>query len=390
MERGQIARAAIAVILAVGAPGCGETTKSDPAAVPPSGKPVPPTEPPTAITATPIVPPAPTPELVSAEVEQLVDRWRYQREWDFSRYADLYHPRRFTGVRRTPDGEATELDTARWLAERKRMAARNPDVVVEALVIHTWLDGPALAPQTSTAEFVQKWRTTEGTYYADHGRKRLTLWRDPSGRQWIVREELLDSEPGWDEWDLYYHADLKTAVEALQRGGQVAAAIARDLVQRLVDHPDCAIAMTASVELARRGDATRLPRRPRSDVLADHARALCLLSNDPDDDRRRKTLRTFLAPIGPIELIRRDCSAGDGSNPRLVFLRTAAAADIRDRNLDEVFETASAVDCDNPLPNEMRCRGRSFQPLEFTLTTLTGLGIYVRRLASEAQGSCGD
>jgi hypothetical protein len=333
---------------------------------------------------------------IAREVSHLVSLWTYQRESQFSGYADLYHPQQFVGIRRTSSGKVTELDAVRWLAERKRMSKKRPDVEVIDLAIRTWLDDPALPTDTSVAEFLQRWRTTNGRYYADHGSKRLTLWRDSSGRQWIVREEMLTSAPGWNEWDPHYNPELAAAVRQLEEkpreatDGGPADEIAVDLLQRLVDHPDCDTAMAAAAELARRGDPSRLPRRPTSNVLAEHARQLCVLSNDRDEARREKILRTFLAPSGEIELERRDCSAGDGFNPEPVFDKTATAAELRRDDLDRVFERAPGIDCRKEQPDEMTCIGHTFQGLEFTLTTIPGRGIYIRRLASEANGSCGD
>jgi ketosteroid isomerase-like protein len=77
---------------------------------------------------------------------------------------------------------------------------------------------------------------------------------------------------------------------------------------------DCALAMAAASELAARGDASFLPRRPAGTDPAPYLDALCMLVHDRDHRRRDRTVERFLGPNATAQDLHYG-DAGDGEDP---------------------------------------------------------------------------
>lgn len=133
-----------------------------------------------------------------ADARAFLARWTASQErLDFGAYAALYEPRAFRGVKRTHDGKITSYDFAGWKADRARMFRRKFEVAAEPLAVATWLDpGAHLKTGMISIRFVQRWKSGR---YADHGVKVLHLWRDKDRALRITYEDLLNSEPDWDD-----------------------------------------------------------------------------------------------------------------------------------------------------------------------------------------------
>jgi hypothetical protein len=72
----------------------------------------------------------------------------------------------------------------------------------------------------------------------------------------------------------------------------------------MTEDEDCALAMAAAVELERRKDRSRLPRRSPQQSAAEAEHAICMLLHDPDPLRAEARLAEFIGPDG-VELIER-------------------------------------------------------------------------------------
>jgi hypothetical protein len=138
------------------------------------------------------------PATVKKTANELVTRWlEAQNAGATDAYLSLYDLRHFRGYKRTLRG-ATRFDGKGWAADRRAMMRARPTVAVERITIETWLDrGSRLKPGIVRVRFLQRWRSAR---YADHGTKVLDLLRDPStGALRILYEDLLNSEPGWED-----------------------------------------------------------------------------------------------------------------------------------------------------------------------------------------------
>ncbi|MEY4510841.1 MAG: hypothetical protein RLZZ450_2963 [Pseudomonadota bacterium] len=141
------------------------------------------------------------PARLRADAEKLVARWlETQNKGDLEGYLSLYDPKHFIGVKRSHrQDKARELRLPGWKRERAGLFALSPapTVKVERTTVTSWLDvGARLKPGVVEVRFLQRWR---GGDYGDHGSKLLKLWRDGQGVLRIVREDMLDSQVGWDD-----------------------------------------------------------------------------------------------------------------------------------------------------------------------------------------------
>jgi hypothetical protein len=143
--------------------------------------------------------PAVTAEAVKKEALALLAAWtKAQNDGDQATYFGMYDQKHFTGVKRTTKGTVKQFDFAGWKGDRGKMFVNKPTVAAEEATVKTWLDaGEKLKPGVSVIRFTQRWKTAK---YADHGIKVLHVWREPSkGKLWIVYEDLLNAEVGWDD-----------------------------------------------------------------------------------------------------------------------------------------------------------------------------------------------
>ena len=140
----------------------------------------------------------PTSAGVRADVLKALAAWTdAQNRADPAAYLSLYDAKHFKGIKRTARGDKKIYDFAGWSADRTRMLQSKPKVQADAPSVQTWLDGKSkLKPGVSMVRFTQRWKSDR---YADHGVKVMHFWRDDTGRQWILYEDLLNSQPGWDE-----------------------------------------------------------------------------------------------------------------------------------------------------------------------------------------------
>lgn len=126
-----------------------------------------------------------------------LDGWvQAQNTHDFDAYCSFYQTKGFQGIRRTSDKKSKKFDFDGWKRDRARMFKLKPKVAAEEPEVTSWLDpGAKLKVGVSEIRFMQRW---QGGRYADHGTKVLRFTRDPAGKQRIIYEDLLNSEPGWE------------------------------------------------------------------------------------------------------------------------------------------------------------------------------------------------
>lgn len=163
---------------------------------------------------------------VRERAEVLLASWRIaQNAGSAEDYLMWYEPSEFVGLKRTHSGAIQKFDFAGWGADRKAMFHSRFEIAIENVVVETWLDpGSTLRPGLVKLDFVQRWRSNN---YADHGSKRLLVWRVPTTGQWrIVFEEMLLSRPGWSEESARLDAELVQLIGAA-KPDQVGAVLSR-------------------------------------------------------------------------------------------------------------------------------------------------------------------
>jgi hypothetical protein len=95
-----------------------------------------------------------------------------------------------------------------------------------------------------------------------------------------------------DALEVATRSDLVDAFDT-RDGADIKGALAR-----VAEDDDCALAMSAAVELAERGDSSYLPVKPDNTDAQAHARALCMLLHDPNGARAEAVWESFLPPVG--------------------------------------------------------------------------------------------
>jgi serine/threonine protein kinase len=114
-----------------------------------------------------------------------------QNEHDFDRYSALYAAS-FSGTSRGAGGTPRSFSRTDWLAARRKMF--NPTMAVQTYDVSFVPDGDGAR---GALWLDQRFRNGS---YADHGRKRIDV-APVDGELRIVREQMMEVRPGWDEED---------------------------------------------------------------------------------------------------------------------------------------------------------------------------------------------
>lgn len=127
---------------------------------------------------------------------QAVDDWvSAQNQNKLDVYLGFYDSDSFRGIKRTTAGTEQKYDFKGWKDERSRMFGPDVKVAADDRQVTTGQQNPTLGADVVEVRFTQRWKNPR---YADHGLKVLRL-RVKNGTARIISEELISSDPGWDD-----------------------------------------------------------------------------------------------------------------------------------------------------------------------------------------------
>jgi hypothetical protein len=184
--------------------------------------------------------------------------------------------------------------------------------------------------------------------------------------------------------------DIEQIEEALRVSGefpQRLAALSRDQHVGLVQRASCPTALDAARLLARRGDASHLPRRPAADDAAAIGRALCLIAQVEDATERRDFLRAYLPPTGAIAWSAEDCPGDHGNEKGGITEGTFTRAKATGRELSDAFVHFEG--CRPAAAGEHVCTGAGRgSTVKVTLAPGPDGRLYISRIARNLNTGC--